>query len=126
MKLSLILSVLTLAGCTAIDTRETQPSASRNLSEVEVRELPSGTRFEDVEKCLRYFTRSAVAIPLISFVLEGEPDAECMMAYDARSGILRYAWIERKEKDTEVVWPKPAVGTKLLEIKDLFVDKKEK
>lgn len=92
------------------------------MSEAEVRQLPAKTRFEDVDKRLRYFTRSAIAIPLISFAVEGQEETECMMWYDERSGLLRLAWLTRKSsqkpEEAEVIWPRALAGKKLSEIEE--------
>ena len=125
MKLLAAIFAVVLAGCATTDDRVSYPPASKNLSEAEVRMLPSGTRFEDVARQLRYFTRSAIAIPIVAFAVEGEADAECRMSYDTESGRLRYAWMVRKGKEPVVIWPKSAAGQDLSEIIDLFVGEKQ-
>ena len=122
MKLSALLLIAALSGCAVVDTSSPLVTASRNMSEAEVRHLPANTRFEDVDKRLRYFTRSAVAIPLISFAVEGQEETECMMWYDERSGLLSLAWLTRKgsqnPEEAVVVWPKSSAGKKLSDIEE--------
>lgn len=124
MKALLIFSIIVLVGCAAIDRRTTSASPSRNLTVAEVRDLPVGISFEEVARRLRYFTRAAIDLPLVSFAVDGESETKCVMSYDIESGRLRYAWIQRKKAEPEVVWPKSAAGTKLSGIEDIFVDEK--
>ncbi len=123
--LSLIL-LLALAGCVVGAREQPLPSARRNLTEDEVRALPPGTKFKDVEKRLRYFTRSAIAVPLISFVLEEERKRDCIMLFAGADDHLESAWVfsgnPGDPKEETVLWPKSEAEKRLLE----GVDPKER
>ena len=123
MKVVLRTLTLLMIGCSSADTRSPFVPVARNMSEADVRALPPGTRFKEVSSRLRYFTRSAVAIPMISFVLGDQEAMECVMFFD-KVGRLRYAWLSPVGRDGReeavVIWPQSEVGKRLSELGLLF------
>src|SRR5690242_3900874 len=97
MKAVLLILTLLMIGCSSEDMRSPFVPVARNMSEADVRALPPGTRFKDVSARLRYFTRSAVAIPMISFVLGDQEAMECVMFFD-KTDQLRYAWLSPADR----------------------------
>jgi hypothetical protein len=123
MKTALLAVTLLMVDCSSADRGTPFAPVARNLSESEVRALPAGTSFEDVSARLRYFTRAAVAIPMISFALGEQDTMECVMFFD-RAGRLRYAWLSpvghAVRGEAIVIWPRSAVGKKVSELEPLF------
>jgi hypothetical protein len=123
MKSLFLAMTLLLVGCATNDARSPFEGVARNMSEAEVRALPDDTHFEDVSERLRYFTRPAVAVPMISFVLHDRDGFECVMFFD-RTGLLRYAVVSAAgsvdRDDAAIIWPRSAVGKKLSELQPFF------
>jgi hypothetical protein len=126
--ISLIL-LFGLTGCVA--TKEPNPIAASttNLTEQEIRSLPAGITFKEIKSRLRYYTGSEVAIPLISFEIEGEKGKECMMLFEEKTNRLLYALASAQnagsEDDMTVLWPANQAGKKALDLLREFELKKE-
>lgn len=119
---SLILAVF-FCGCATVKKEDPFQTSATNLTEAEIRALPRGITFKAIDQRLRYFTRSAVAVPIISFEIEGRNGYTCMMTFDD-SGTLLYAWSapERASatEDAVILWPHELADRKLSEIENMF------
>jgi len=130
MRLVALIATFVL-GSAFLEASEATPfeSAPRNLTEAEVRALPAGTKFEEIEKRLRYFARSAVAIPMISFTMDGPEEKECVMLFEDDTGLLLYALLQpppgTKSEEAAILWPALRAGQRASDLLKEIYEKKE-
>lgn len=109
-----------LTGCVATDKLSSLPTAKTNLTSAEIRVLPDGTTFKDIKKRLRYYTTCEVALPLISFEVEGESGTDCVMLFEDKTKLLLYAWIcplgDSLGGEALFIWPRSCAGKKFSEL----------
>ena len=105
-------------------------SASRNLTEQEIRELPVGVSFESIRQRLRCFTTPGVAVPIIFFEIHEAQGAQCMMGFTSKGDILQFAVVVPRDSergdDAIVLWPKEYVGRPFSSMLEAHQTKEEK
>jgi gamma-glutamylcysteine synthetase len=127
MKLLLVFALL-LTGCFAADEQDLFSAATKNLTVSEIKALPADVTFKAIQERLRYYTGCEIAIPLISFEIEGEKERDCMMLFEDKTEHLLYAWAysrgSNSAEDALVLWPQKFAGKKLSDLADEIEKKK--
>ena len=113
--------ILGLTGC--VDAEKFKPVAvsTTNLTEREIRSLPVGVTFKEIEKRLRrYDAGAAIDVPMITFEIEGKKGMDCMMFFEDKTDRLLYAWTSlhdsESDSDAIVLWPKSEAGRKVMDL----------